>query len=167
MAWQRHYVPRLRPASCSVSLDQPCLADVPTSSLKPARSGAAACRRVLLTYLCVLVGAVVFRADTLAGAGGVLSGMLGLNGVGLAGPVRERTLTMVRNWALIGFAAAIAFCGPNTQEIMRDFAPVLNTVAARGCAWRPSLGWALACGSLGALGLLGIGGSAEFLYFQF
>ncbi|MBV9116070.1 MAG: hypothetical protein JOY63_01760, partial [Acetobacteraceae bacterium] len=49
----------------------------------------------------------------------------------------------------------------------RDFAPVLSPVAGRGWAWRPNLGWALAFGCLGALGLLGIGGSAEFLYFQF
>ncbi len=137
------------------------------ASWKPARGGAATCWRALLTYLCVLVGAVVFRADTLAGAGGILSGMLGLNGFGSTGTMHERTLTLVRDWALIGFAAAIVFRAPNTQQIMRDFSPVLNTVAGGGGAWRPSLGWALAFGCLGALGLLGIGSSGEFLYFQF
>ncbi len=137
------------------------------ASFKPARGAAASCRRILLTYLCVLVGAVVFRADTLADAGGVLSGMLGVNGLGLPGLMHERLFTIARDWALLAFAAIVVFAAPNTQHIMRHFAPVLNTVVGGGRAWRPSLGWALAFGSLGALGLLGIGGSAEFLYFQF
>jgi alginate O-acetyltransferase complex protein AlgI len=137
------------------------------ASCKPARGAAATCRRILLTYLCVLVGAVVFRADTLPDAGAVLSGMLGLNGITPTGPMHARPLAIARDWTLIGFAATIAFGAPNTQQIMCNFAPVLNTVAGSGWAWRPSLGWAVACGSLGALGLLGIGGSAEFLYFQF
>ena len=134
---------------------------------KPSRSRAGACRSVALTYGCVLVGAVVFRAETLADAGAVLSGMLGLHGVVPPASAQERVLTVVRDWTLIALAAAIAFGAPNTQQIMRDFAPVLSPVAGRGWAWRPNLGWALAFGCLGALGLLGIGGSAEFLYFQF
>ncbi len=130
---------------------------------------AAVCRRVLLTYLCVLVGAVVFRADSLGAASGVLSGMAGLHGLALAGPMPERGVTVARDWALIVLAAALALGAPNTQQIMRDHAPVLGraVAGASGWAWRPSLGWAMAFGCLGALGLLAIGGSGEFLYFQF
>ena len=136
---------------------------------KPRRTRAATCRRVLVTYLCVLVGAVVFRADTLGSARDMLAGMIGLHGLASAGLAPERDLTLIRDWALIVVLAAVALGAPNTQEIMRDHAPVLGAVGnrARGLAWRPSLGWAMAFGCLGALGLLAIGGSGEFLYFQF
>ena len=137
------------------------------ASWKPSRSAAGVVRRVALTYACVLAGAVVFRAETLADAGGILAAMLGLNGVAPAASMHEHALTIARDWALIALAAGIAFGTPNTQQIMRDFAPVLNTVAGSGWAWGPSVGWALAFGCLGALGLLAVGGSAEFLYFQF
>lgn len=124
-------------------------------------------RRVLLTYLCVLVGAVVFRAASLTDAGDMLAGMAGLHGLALSGPARERTLTLARDWALIVCLGAIAFGAPNSQQIMRNYAPVLGRAGAAGWAWRPSVGWAMAFGCLGALGLLAIGGSGEFLYFQF
>lgn len=142
------------------------------SRWKPRKGRARVCRRVLLTYLCVLVGAVVFRADSLGTASGVLSGMAGLHGFAFAGPMPERGLTLARDWALIVLAAALALGAPNTQQIMREHAPVLGrAVAGAGhwsiWTWRPSLGWAVAFGCLGALGLLAIGGSGEFLYFQF
>ncbi|MEO9188763.1 MAG: MBOAT family O-acyltransferase [Acetobacteraceae bacterium] len=136
---------------------------------KPPCTRAALCRRVLVTYLCVLIGAVVFRADTLGSARDMLAGMIGLHGLEPTDLAPERGLTLLRDWALIAVLAVVALAAPNTQEIMRDHAPVLGTVGirARGWAWRPSLGWAMAFGCLGALGLLAIGGSGEFLYFQF
>jgi alginate O-acetyltransferase complex protein AlgI len=137
------------------------------SAWKPARGRLAVCRRVLLTYLCVLVGAVVFRAASLGDAAEVLSGMIGLHGIAAGGPTPERALTLARDWALIGCLGALALGAPNSQQIMRDYAPVLGRVVGTGWAWRPSLGWAMAFGCLGALGLLAIGGSGEFLYYQF
>ncbi len=138
------------------------------ASWKPVRSRPAACRRVLLTYLCVVLGAVLFRANSLTAAGAMMSGMLGLHGMGLHGPMPERAVTLARDWALIAALAGVAFGAPNTQQIMRDSAPVLGRVAdAAGWIWRRDLGWAVAFGCVGALGLLAIGGAGEFLYFQF
>lgn len=121
--------------------------------------------RVALTYLCVLAGSVVFRADTLHGAGAMLAGMTGLHGFAL--PTLDGAT--LRGWAMILGLGAIAFLAPNTQQIMAEVAPVLEAapVSDRFWAWRPTLGWAAALGCLGALGLLAIGQPSEFLYFQF
>ncbi|MEO8714089.1 MAG: MBOAT family O-acyltransferase, partial [Acetobacteraceae bacterium] len=134
---------------------------------KPAPGRLAAGQRVLLTYLCVLVGAVVFRSPSLAASGAMLADMAGQHGFALGGPTPERALSMGRDWAMIVLLAAVAFGAPNTQQIMREYAPVLERVGGAGRTWRPSLGWAISLGCVSALGLLAIGGSGEFLYFQF
>ncbi|MGH7212291.1 MAG: MBOAT family O-acyltransferase, partial [Acetobacteraceae bacterium] len=134
---------------------------------RPVPGRVAVCRRVFITFLCVLVGAVVFRSDSLPAAWTMLSGMVGLHGFAFRGPTPERTLTIGRDWAMIVALGAIALGAPNTQQIMRDYAPALTKVSGAGLAWRPSLGWAMALGCVGALGMLAIGGSGEFLYFQF
>ena len=137
----------------------------PRATTHAARAG-----RVLLTYGCVLVGAVVFRAPTLGSAGTLLSGMLGLHGVTLAPPgTREAA------WAgvdLLWLAAlyAIVWGAPTTQQIMRAHVPALGRVVAGPwphLLWQPTLRWAVALGGAALLGLLSIGGTGEFLYFQF
>jgi hypothetical protein len=65
---------------------------------------------------------------------------------------------------------AIVWGMPNTQQIFVRVAPALEAVEPGLPAWlrwQPQLGWALAFGSLGMLGLLALGGTGEFLYFQF
>ena len=106
--------------------------------------------RVGLTYLCVLVGAVVFRAPSLAVAGTLLGGMAGLGGAGV--PDAHAALHIV--W-LAGLGA-IVWGMPNRQQIMEN---------AHG--WRPTLPWAVAAGCAATLGLLSLGGTHEFVYFQF
>ena len=106
--------------------------------------------RVALTYLCVLAGAVVFRSPTFDGAWALLAGMVGARGGGSAGPhVRVHAA-----W-LFGLAA-IVWGMPNTQQIMAH---------TRG--WRPTIPWAVAAGCAASLGLLSLGGTHEFVYFQF
>ena len=110
---------------------------------------------VALTYLCVLVGAVVFRAPDLGTAGGVLAGMAGLHGLGPALPDARTLLDVV--W-LAGLAAIIWLL-PNSREIMEGQGGWLR--------WRPSPGWAVAAGCAATLGVLSMGGTNEFVYFQF
>ena len=65
---------------------------------------------------------------------------------------------------------AVVWGLPNTQQIMHRFAPALGRVQPgrlQVLAWQPRLGWALALGVLASLGVLAIGGTSEFLYFQF
>jgi hypothetical protein len=59
---------------------------------------------------------------------------------------------------------------PNTQQIFPDAAPALDTVEPGPIVWlrwRGTLPWAVAFGCAVAVGLISIGGTGEFLYFQF
>ena len=127
--------------------------------------------RIALTYLAVLAGAVVFRASSLGAAGSVLAGMAGLHGLGLPSALGTRgMLAAARTVGWLGGLYAIVWLAPNTQQIMRGFAPALEAVCAGPLpwlAWRPNLPWAIAMGGGAALGLLSLGGTSEFLYFRF
>ena len=103
--------------------------------------------RVALTYSCVLMGAVVFRSPTLDGAWTLLAG-------GQGGGSADPHLRLHAVW-LLGLAA-IVWGMPNTRQSMAH---------ARG--WRPTIPWALAAGCAASLGLLSLGGTHEFVYFQF
>lgn len=104
--------------------------------------------RVALTYLCILLASVVFRAPTLDVAGTLFAGMLGLH----AGAAHVHA-ALHALW-LAGLAG-IVWCMPNTQQIVD------------GDVWRPTLPWAVAAGCAATLGLLSLGGTHEFVYFQF
>jgi alginate O-acetyltransferase complex protein AlgI len=109
-----------------------------------------------LTYLCVLVGSVLFRATTAGRAGSMLAGMAGLHGLGTLQPdihVPAEVLWLVALYAIVWLA-------PTTRQWM------LAEPAAR-YAWRQSPQWAVIMGCAAALGLLAAGGTGEFLYFRF
>ena len=120
---------------------------------------------ILLTYLAVLVGAIVFRAPTLNIAWQLLCSMLGSHGIAFAIDAHAaRDLVMLAALYLIVWGA------PNTQQIMRAWEPALGRVQPGPLprlVWQPSLNWAMAMGGATTLALLAIGGTGEFLYFQF
>jgi len=105
---------------------------------------------VLMTYLAVLIGAIVFRAPSLSIAGSMFAGMIGLHGLVSAPDPRAAT-----DAAWLAGLYAIVWFAPPTQRLV---APP---------AWQPTLYWAGALGTAATLGLLSIGGTGEFLYFQF
>ncbi|MGH7153485.1 MAG: MBOAT family O-acyltransferase [Acetobacteraceae bacterium] len=125
---------------------------------------------IALTYGCVLVGSVVFRAPSLAAAGQVLTGMLGLHGVSLhAGDAKAVAVALLRLGQLAALYV-IVWGAPNTQQIMRKCGPTLEAVRdgpLPWLTWQPDITWAAAVGCAAALALLSIGGTGEFLYFQF
>ena len=127
--------------------------------------------RVVVTYLAVLIGAVVFRAPSLTVAGQVLAGMAGAHGWGWAAPANVHAwLRAARSAAWFGALYAIVWGAPTTQQIMRLVEPVLGPVRAGPfpwLAWRCSVPWAMAMGGAAALGALALGGTSEFLYFRF
>jgi D-alanyl-lipoteichoic acid acyltransferase DltB (MBOAT superfamily) len=137
----------------------------------PPRTGwRAVLGRILLTYGCVLVGSVVFRAPSLPGAGHLLLGMAGLHGVSPHLAYDKQGLKALLRAVQLVVLYAIVWGAPNTQQIMRTCQPTLESVRAGALpwlAWRPSLPWAAAFGCAAALALLSLGGSGEFLYFQF
>ncbi len=136
------------------------------------RSDARAARasRVALTYLCVLIGAVLFRAPDMAAAGDLLAGMVGLHGAAVTAPDAKTAFWVAIAVLWLAALYALVWGAPNTQQIMRAHAPALGRIVAGPLprlVWQPTLRWALAFGCAAALGLLSIGGTGEFLYFQF
>jgi alginate O-acetyltransferase complex protein AlgI len=122
--------------------------------------------RCLMTYLSVLVASVFFRAPSVSAAINVLTGMLGLNGLKDVPAPGFGVLHGVFLMALFG----IVWLLPNTQQIMRRFDPVLEDVDPPrpvSLTWGSNLGSALAVGLAVAVGILALGGTTEFLYFQF
>jgi alginate O-acetyltransferase complex protein AlgI len=142
----------------------------------------------LLTFLVVVAAWVPFRAPTLDGAGRILAGMAGLNGVSLPtaifarlGPLRSGLETLgveasiggggvfIAAWLWIIILFALARFAPNTQQIMGRYRPGLGFEAAEAVrlSWRPAVRWAMFTGALAAAGLLALNQVSEFLYFQF
>jgi D-alanyl-lipoteichoic acid acyltransferase DltB (MBOAT superfamily) len=118
--------------------------------------------KVLAVYVAALVAFAFFRAPSTGAALQMLAGMIGLHGVGVGLP-----LSTVGQLAIL---LAIVWFTPNTQQIMNQYEPALGRAIPNPYArlsWRPASAWALACGALAALGVLGLGGTTEFLYFQF
>ncbi len=150
---------------------------------------------VALTYLCVLVGSVFFRALSVPDALSMLAGMVGLHGIGPGVPVPDWLLARAgglgailqahgvidaARWqdavhALVALGGLVGLYGvvwllPNTQQIFVDAAPALDTVEPGPVAWlrwRGTLPWAIAFGCASTIALIAIGGTGEFLYFQF
>jgi alginate O-acetyltransferase complex protein AlgI len=151
---------------------------------------------VLLTYLCVLVASIFFRAPSVGGALSLIGGMVGLHGWGLAlivphallaghssgsgallqsnGLIRAGSWNEAASATLeIAWLAAlflIVWMMPNTEQVFADYAPALQPLrppSSRWLRWRVSLPWAIALGCTATLAILSVGGTSEFLYFQF
>jgi len=154
----------------------------------------AAVSGVLLTFTCVNVAWVFFRAPDLGSALSVLGGLVGVHGAALPAAILSRLEFLhpftqalhigsflggggqfVGNYLWVAAAAFIAFAFPNTQELLRRYAPALQDsrqsarpdFALLALRWKPTPGWALFIGLLGAAGLLSLTRPSEFLYFQF
>jgi D-alanyl-lipoteichoic acid acyltransferase DltB (MBOAT superfamily) len=149
--------------------------------------------KVLVTYLAVLVASVFFRADSVGSALSMLGAMIGLHGIGAPPPpgfvLREldglgmapvaQGIVVLSAGEWLGLAGHMAWMIclygivwglPNTQQIMHRFSPTIGRVLPgplQHLAWAPSRGWAVALGVAAAAGVLAIGGTSEFLYFQF
>lgn len=143
----------------------------------------------LLTFTVVVLAWVPFRAQTIDGAGRMLSGMFGLNGFSLPNAIIARLgglrdvldgigvtanlgggEAFTATWLWIPALFILAAFAPNTQEIMGRMQPALGFDAAdtaRRLAWRPGPGWAAISGIAAAFGILALSQVSEFLYFQF
>jgi alginate O-acetyltransferase complex protein AlgI len=147
-----------------------------------------------LTFFAVCLAWVLFRASDFARAVDLLKGMFFFSGIGIPDsigvhlgdlqPLLERCgvdfylgggARFVQTYLWVGFAAAIVFCFPNTQQIMYRYRPALDCdamhagVAARRSrwAWSPSARWAIWIGLMAVASLLSLNRPAAFLYFQF
>jgi alginate O-acetyltransferase complex protein AlgI len=144
----------------------------------------------VLTFVSVAVAMVLFRSTTVAGAGEVLAGLVGLNGIslprglveplGLAGALPFVVLEdagvtdfIVRN-AWVATLFLIATLAPNSLQIMSRFEPALDagqraahTQTTVRFAWQPNLAWALVVAVTASAAILRLSAESEFLYWQF
>jgi len=149
---------------------------------------------VALTFLCVVVALVFFRAQSVGAATSLLAGMAGAADVAAVPSTIEFT---VRHWLqdrfglvisplryttrvellVIALMLAVVWTLPNTQQWLHRYPTALQTppqpnwVQRRfpALAWRPSIVWGILTGWLGFFIVMRACSRAptEFLYFQF
>jgi hypothetical protein len=113
-----------------------------------------------LTFVCVVLAWVPFRAPDAATTWGMLRPMLGGNGLAMPtfmqgeGTFANGLIRGIETWPLLILLAAIIFLAPNSNQIM-----------ARKTD--PGLAWGFAMGIVAVASLSMMGGESPFLYFQF
>ncbi len=140
---------------------------------------------VLLTFLCVVVALVFFRAANVPAALAMLAGMAGLNGLAAVDPFMLVNPTFLQrlgqvlksDFTLIAALLVFVWTLPNTQQWMRHYRTALNWRPQEHwldrrvpfTTWRPVPAIGAAVGVFGFFALARAFSSAptEFLYFQF
>ena len=113
----------------------------------------------MLTFLCVVVAWVFFRADSLSSAINILSKM--------ADPATVAFGRLeIAQTAFIAVYAAIAWFAPNTQTIM-GYDHSNRTVGQGLKAWQMRPAFIYTTAAVLAFGILGIQQHSEFIYFRF
>jgi D-alanyl-lipoteichoic acid acyltransferase DltB (MBOAT superfamily) len=141
----------------------------------------------LLTYLCVLMATVFFRAASVPDALSMLAGMFGMHGSEgpvpvpffVAGYLSDRGIIASADvWAagsiyfrLIWLVAiyVIIWTMPNTQQIMGRYRPALGWRSTSGdtmLSFRMTPRWGFVMGIIATLAIL-LPRQSEFIYFQF
>jgi len=128
----------------------------------------------VVTFAAVVVAWVVFRAESMSEAWGVLRAMAGLDGVQTEGQLTAVLDGAGEPIALILALIMVVWCTPNTYEIMSRYRPALDSFgiasaqrSARGLLWRPTVIWALALGIATALSIGFLARTTAFLYYRF
>jgi alginate O-acetyltransferase complex protein AlgI len=143
-----------------------------------------------VTFIAVVVGWVIFRADSLSTAQNILHGMAGFNGVALPdhwlakwgapgawlsahGVMFSDTRGLVTAGLIYWVVALllVVWLAPNTQQIMNRAQPVLASFgdggAHRGWHWQPAPWLAAPLAVLALVVVVNLHKKSEFLYFQF
>ncbi len=142
----------------------------------------------LLTFGAVLMAWVVFRSKTLAGAGRIWLGMLGINGLVLPEAFASK-LSFLTHWGIqfgtinnyggwisclqLLLVLFLAFFSPNLYQFMIREPVVLDVYdhltehQPAWYAWRPTIRYALLNITIFLIALSFCNQASEFLYFQF
>lgn len=127
---------------------------------------------VLLTFVCVTVAMVFFRAADVPSGVNIVSGMAGLNGF------RPPTSIAAYLCALIAVFMFVVWAFPNVYEWLQAYPTALGVKIKRPSSfgrwtsllvWQPRVATGLVLGMIGAVTLLRSlsGAPAEFIYAQF
>jgi D-alanyl-lipoteichoic acid acyltransferase DltB (MBOAT superfamily) len=118
---------------------------------------------VAATFIAVVIGLVLFRASSLDKALSMYEGMFGVRGLGVSIGSADAI------WILM--LAVLIWACPNVQQIMGKFAPALGKIDSPTTrirvVWQANFRWACTVGFLLAASLMAMGGTSEFMYFQF
>lgn len=145
----------------------------------------------LITFICVVVGWVFFRAETFDGAIIMLQGMAGYNGIvfpqGLIAS-NSALFPILTDWGIrfeemgkisralnvIVICLLAIWVAPNTLQIMKYYRPALFVYEdnkeigrRRFWNWRPTKLWALIILSLSLIAIRKMDNVSEFLYYNF
>jgi alginate O-acetyltransferase complex protein AlgI len=114
-----------------------------------------------LTFLCVLLAWVPFRAASMDVTWAFYQAMFGINA----------SWTGLPSWDFLAWMVAAFFVVwglPNAQQFLADHRPAWDTVKASGTfLWRPTAFHGVWLGVLFGVALVAVSGVGEFLYFQF
>jgi D-alanyl-lipoteichoic acid acyltransferase DltB (MBOAT superfamily) len=118
-----------------------------------------------ITFVCVLVTWVFFRAGSFSEAWTLLGSMIGLGGGGSPFPIKFWTVV------LMVAGLTMVFRGPNTMQIMRHTRPAIDPIEDDGTpprlTWALAPRWAYLCGALFAACVIRLNQPSPFIYFQF
>ena len=144
---------------------------------------------LVITFLAIVVGWAIFRADNVMAAKLMIEGMMGIHGIQM--PIKwGDQLGQTKEWLVIKgvkfentttfnsgklplrllICFIIVWCLPNTQDFFSRFNPVLNMTEKKEVKWwqwQPNHIWLLIFSILAASGILSLGELSEFIYFQF
>lgn len=146
-----------------------------------------------LTFICVAVTMVIFRAPTLTVAGNILAGMAGLHHVALPAGIMDRLGSLGTALSGLGVARSVLTGGgafltttavilgltvivlalPNTMQLLAAEAPALGIAQPKPgtppprWVWQPDTRWAIALSLLAAAAVLCLSAPSEFLYWKF
>lgn len=143
----------------------------------------------LITFLCVVLAWVVFRAESINGASQMLSAMLQLDSIAtseaylrkivqlplldLFQPATGSSKSLIL-YAILILSASIIFLLPNTVELMQKEHPALDKAgfvekenSNMRIQWHATPAWQLIIAILLSATLLSSAGVSPFLYFQF
>jgi D-alanyl-lipoteichoic acid acyltransferase DltB (MBOAT superfamily) len=128
----------------------------------PVRSAAS----VLVTFVAVAFGWVMFRAESVSSALLMMKSMLAI------GSTTAPATVMLgwTEWVQISVAVAAVWLLPNSMQIFRSVTPALGDIPPLRPAWagwRPSAAWAVAMACAVAMTMLPNRAPLAFLYFQF
>ena len=147
----------------------------------------------VLTFIAVVIGWVVFRAESLSGALAIYKGMLALNGVSIPVQLADTVVYLksmfpdlqIEASGLGSFGSPLGFIwlfgllvlvwfAPNTIQFMKEEKNILglekNSLKASfpiKINWAVNNSWALATALIAVLSVLSLTSVSEFLYFQF
>jgi alginate O-acetyltransferase complex protein AlgI len=125
-----------------------------------------------MTMGVVVIGLVVFRAESLMAAWAILQSMFGINYI-----AKETTTSNILNIYSVlpplALLSGIVLLAPNVYELMRawpvtiDPLEIDNTNYPKWMVWQPNIGWAIFCTILFLVAVFSIKEKTQFLYYKF